>query len=200
MAVPAEPSTRPQVRRPPAPTASGPDRPELHKPLADPGAAGAGSSAVSDVSPLGCGDRASHSAPAGSVSRMGAQVQQQSCRQSQRATFVLVLVLVLSLAFSRCAAGHRRSPAAAGVAPERPAPRPVGRCCWTGVRRRPPANGTAMSDQHQPGTTDAWTTKELGHGRADAMTPLNTAEHTSTDQPGPRSGHVLAWTTWVDLT
>ncbi len=58
-----------------------------------------------------------------------------------------------------------------------------------------------MSGQHRPGTTDAWTTKELGHGRADAMTPPNTAEHTSIDQPGPpRDGHVLAWTTWADLT
>jgi len=45
------------------------------------------------------------------------------------------------------------------------------------------------------------TTKELSHGRADAMTTLNTAEHTSTDQPAPpRAGHVTAWTTWVDLT
>jgi len=58
-----------------------------------------------------------------------------------------------------------------------------------------------MSGQHRPGTTDAWTTKELGHGRADAMTPPNTAEHTSTGQPGPpRDGHVTAWTTWADLT
>jgi len=58
-----------------------------------------------------------------------------------------------------------------------------------------------MSDQYQPGTTDAWTTKELGHGRADAMTTPDTAEHTSIDQPGaPRAGHVTAWTTWADLT
>jgi hypothetical protein len=53
-----------------------------------------------------------------------------------------------------------------------------------------------MSGQHQPGTTDAWTTKGLGHGRADALTTPDTAEHTSIGQPGPlRAGHVTAWTT-----
>jgi hypothetical protein len=87
------------------------------------------------------------------VSRMGAQVRRRSCRSGHRAAFVLVLAF--ALAFSRYAAGDRRSAAAAGVAPERPAPWPVGRCCWIGGHRRPPADGTAMSDQHRPDTTDA---------------------------------------------
>ncbi len=85
------------------------------------------------------------------VSRMGAQVRRRSCRSGHRAAFVLAF----AFAFSRCAAGDRRSAAAAGVTPERLAPWPVGRCCWIGGHRRPPADGTAMSDQHRPDTTDA---------------------------------------------
>jgi len=87
------------------------------------------------------------------VSRMGAQVRRRSCRSGHRAAFVLAFAF--AFAFSRYAAGDRRSAAAAGVTPERPAPRPVGRCSWIGGHRRPPADGTAMSDQHRPGTTDA---------------------------------------------